>query len=57
MENKVKISLENPEAINPIIIKKLVENGAEILYFNEIKVSLEEIYLDLIREDQNEKRA
>jgi ABC-2 type transport system ATP-binding protein len=57
LENKAKISLENPEAVNPIIIKKLVENGAEILYFNEIKVSLEEIYLDLIREDQNEKRA
>jgi len=57
LENKIKISLENPETLNPIIIKKLIENGAEILYFNEIKASLEEIYLDLIKEDHNEKRA
>ena len=41
--------MENPEKINPVIIKKLVDSGAEIVYFNEIKASLEEIYLDLIR--------
>ena len=48
-KNKISLSLENPELINPIIIKKLVEAGAEILYFNEIKASLEEIYLELIK--------
>jgi len=48
-ENRVSFSLENPEILNPKIIKYLVENGSEIIYFNEIKASLEEIYLDLIR--------
>jgi ABC-2 type transport system ATP-binding protein len=48
-EDKIIFSLENPEKINPAIIKKLVDNGAEIIYFNEIKASLEEIYLNLIR--------
>ena len=48
-ENKVVIALEDPEILNPKIIKLLVDNGSEIVYFNEIKVSLEEIYLDLIR--------
>src|SRR4030042_2255669 len=48
-ENKVSFSLENPEILNPKIIKLLVDNGSEIVYFNEIKASLEEIYLDLIR--------
>ncbi len=48
-ENKIYFSLDNPEIINPAIIKKLVDCGAEIVYFNEIKASLEEIYLDLIR--------
>jgi ABC-2 type transport system ATP-binding protein len=48
-ENKISLSLENPENTNPMIIKKLVEAGAEILYFNEVKASLEEIYLELIR--------
>jgi len=48
-EDKINFSMENPEKINPAIIKKLVDCGAEIVYFNEIKASLEEIYLDLIR--------
>jgi len=51
-DNKINISLKNAEIINPIIIKSLVDSGAEILYFNEIKASLEEIYLDLIREEE-----
>jgi ABC-2 type transport system ATP-binding protein len=48
-EDKISFSMENPEKTNPAIIKKLVDSGAEIVYFNEIKASLEEIYLDLIR--------
>lgn len=56
-ENKISITLENPLVLNPLLIKRLVENGAEILYFNELKASLEEIYLDLIKENHNEKRA
>jgi ABC-2 type transport system ATP-binding protein len=48
-EDKISFSMENPEKINPAIIKKLVDSGAEIVYFNEIKASLEEIYLDLIK--------
>lgn len=48
-EDKINFLMDNPEKINPVIIKKLVDSGAEIIYFNEIKASLEEIYLDLIR--------
>ena len=48
-ENKVVFALEDPEILNPKIIKLLVDNGSEIVYFNQIKASLEEIYLDLIR--------
>ncbi len=51
-DNKINISLKNAEIINPTIIKSLVDSGAEILYFNEIKASLEEIYLDLIKEEE-----
>ncbi len=54
-KNKINLFLKKPETINPIIIKKLVDCGAEILYFNEIKASLEEIYLDLIKEEEKEK--
>jgi ABC-type multidrug transport system, ATPase component len=48
-QDKINFLMDNPEKINPAIIKKLVDYGAEIVYFNEIKASLEEIYLDLIR--------
>ena len=48
-ENKALFTLIEPEVLNPKIIKMLVDNGSEIIYFNEIKASLEEIYLDLIR--------
>ncbi len=51
-DNKINISLKNAEIINPVVIKSLVDSGAEILYFNEIKASLEEIYLDLIRKEE-----
>ncbi len=48
-DNRINLSIENPEKINPLIIRRLVDHGAEIVYFNEIKASLEEIYLDLIK--------
>jgi len=52
--NRISLSLNNPEKTNPVIINRLVEKGANIIYFNEVKESLEEIYLDLIRKERNE---
>lgn len=51
-ENKAIVVIEKPEISNPVIIKKLVDSGAGILYFNEIKATLEEIYLDLIKDEK-----
>ena len=51
-KNKAMLVIENPETSNPIILKKLVDSGAKIIYFNQIKASLEEIYLDLIRDEK-----
>ncbi len=48
-KNRATLVIENPETSNPIILKKMVYSGAKIIYFNQIKASLEEIYLDLIR--------
>ena len=49
--NTANIFVQDPGRSNPAIIKKLVNSGAEIQYFNEVKASLEDIYLDLIKED------
>ena len=51
-KNKATLVIEKPEISNPIIIKKLVDSGAQVLYFNEIKATLEEIYLDLIKDKE-----
>ena len=50
--NRVLALIEKPEITNPLIIKKLIDNGAGIIYFNEIKTTLEEIYLDLIKNEE-----
>lgn len=50
--NKVTLLIEKPEITNPLIIKKLIDSGAEIIYFNEIKATLEEIYLNLIKDEE-----
>ncbi|HEY4492178.1 MAG TPA: ABC transporter ATP-binding protein [Acidobacteriota bacterium] len=48
----IRISLQNPTVENPIVIRALVEAGAEIRYVREEQHSLEEIYLKLISEEK-----
>jgi len=48
VDNALVFSLANPETENPIIVRKLVEMGASVQYVNELKVSLEDLYLDLM---------
>ncbi len=51
-KNRATVVIEKPEISNPLIIKKLINSGAGILYFNEVKATLEEIYLDLIKDEK-----
>ena len=48
--NQMYLRVDNPEAQNPVIVRKLVTLGAEIQYINEVTHSLEEIYLKLIND-------
>ncbi|MHB9128943.1 MAG: ABC transporter ATP-binding protein [Candidatus Humimicrobiaceae bacterium] len=48
--NTVDFKIKNYKEINPLIIKELINEGAKILYFNEYKESLEDIYLELIKD-------
>jgi len=50
--NKAILLVNEPEKSNPSIIRELTANGIDILYLNEIKASLEEIYLDLIKDEE-----
>jgi len=51
-KNRAAVVIEKPETSNPLIIKKLIDSGAGIIYFNEVKATLEEIYLDLIKDEK-----
>jgi ABC-2 type transport system ATP-binding protein len=58
LDNKLVITLPNPEERNPELVNLLVKQGAEIQFIGEIRHSLEDIYLHLInnnvKEDINE---
>jgi ABC-2 type transport system ATP-binding protein len=49
VDNKLVITLENPERQNPKMIRRLVEAGAEIQFVGELRHSLEDVYLQLVR--------
>jgi ABC-2 type transport system ATP-binding protein len=45
---KIVVELDDPEAQNPVIVRKLVEAGAEVQFVGELRHSLEDVYLSLI---------
>ncbi len=45
------ISLHDPDTQNPLLVKRLVELGAGVRYVKELKVSLEDLYLDMMRDN------
>lgn len=55
VDNKLLVTLEEPEQVNPYIIRALVSAGADILYVGELRHSLEDIYLQTIRETPQEE--
>ncbi|MCX7844671.1 MAG: heme ABC exporter ATP-binding protein CcmA [Candidatus Bipolaricaulota bacterium] len=46
--NRLFVALEAPERHNPILVRRLVELGAEILFVAEEERTLEEVYLELV---------
>lgn len=45
---EMQIRLTDPDAQNPLIVRRLVEAGAEVQYVAEVKHSLEDVYLSLV---------
>jgi ABC-2 type transport system ATP-binding protein len=48
IDDKLIVTLSDPDRENPLLVKRLVELGAEIRYVNELRMSLEDLYLDLM---------
>jgi len=49
VDNKLVLEIENPDTNNPQVIRHLVNAGAEIQYVGELRRSLEDVYLQLVR--------
>ena len=51
VDNKLLLTLDEPEQRNPEIIRRLVKAGAEVQFVGELRHSLEDIYLQLLDEE------
>jgi ABC-2 type transport system ATP-binding protein len=50
VDAKLVVGLDNPEDENPVILRRLVEAGAEVQFVGELRHSLEDVYLRLVNE-------
>jgi ABC-2 type transport system ATP-binding protein len=51
VDGRLLATVKLPEAENPILVKALVEAGAEIQFVGELRQTLEDVYLRLVRKD------
>lgn len=49
IDNKLVVNLDDPEVHNPEIIRTLVNSGADIQFVGELRHSLEDVYLQLVK--------
>jgi ABC-2 type transport system ATP-binding protein len=49
-ENKLIIDLDDPERDNPDVVRAVVKAGGSVQYVTELRSSLEDVYLKLIKE-------
>jgi ABC-2 type transport system ATP-binding protein len=49
VENKLVVTLDDPETRNPEVVRSLVNAGADIQFVGELRHSLEDVYLQLVK--------
>jgi len=50
LENKLVVTLSDPEQQNPALVQSLVSQGAQIQFVGELRRSLEDVYLHLVND-------
>ncbi len=50
MDNKLIVTIDEPDEQNPILIRELLSIGAEVVFVGELRHSLEDVYLQLMQE-------
>ena len=56
-ENRLVVTLADPEADNPQIVRSLVAVGADIRFIGALRHSLEDIYLELLHSNADEEHS
>jgi ABC-2 type transport system ATP-binding protein len=51
VENKLIVTLDDPQTNDPALVRCLVEAGADVQFVGELKRSLEDVYLRLVHND------
>lgn len=49
LDNKIVVTLDDPETHNPDIVRALVGAGADVQFVGELRHSLEDVYLQLVK--------
>ena len=49
IENKLVVTMDEPESRNPEVVRSLVKAGADIQFVGELRHSLEDVYLQLVK--------
>ena len=49
VDNKLIVTLDEPETRNPEVVRSLVKAGADIQFVGELRHSLEDVYLELVK--------
>jgi ABC-2 type transport system ATP-binding protein len=52
VDNRLVITLDDPEQRNPDLVRTLVNAGADIQFVGEIRHSLEDVYLRLVQDEE-----
>ncbi|MGD8812940.1 MAG: ABC transporter ATP-binding protein [Anaerolineales bacterium] len=52
VDNRLLVTLDNPEETNPELVRTLVEAGADIQFVGELRRTLEDIYLQLVQDPE-----
>ncbi len=50
LDNKLILEMDNPERDNPDVVRTIVKAGGNIQYVTELKSTLEDVYLKLVKE-------
>jgi ABC-2 type transport system ATP-binding protein len=53
VENKIVVTLDQPEEKNPDIVRTLVQSKADIRFIGEVRQTLEDVYLRLVSENDD----